>query len=396
MTLFRTLFLICCGILMLLPACGGSGPGATASSASASADDVNTEGMPPAERLTADDVYRAELIQTDLTDEVDEKRYKAIGDVLSEISPRQRIIYFVGKLRRVPTQARIQVLWYHDQVAEPMVVNDVHGSDTFSFVSSFTPPGPRFIPGNYTVKVTVNDRVVGTKSFVVKGEDPFAAGLQVKNLQVAKKLNKKTGALINPDTKFKSASILHAGFMVKNCMSPTKLTVYWYRGESLFSESPISVDGNGRFTANVESPKGLPNGVYRLEVEHENQVIAETTFAVGNASLGPSIDTIEIGEEEGRGGMPKRGSDTFKSGIGALFLGLRFLDMPLNSEIQVDWVMVDGESESVYHTVKSVLPHGGSGTMGANWTPGEIYPGNYKAVIYVNGERSSEKAFTVQ
>ncbi|MBN2714353.1 MAG: hypothetical protein JXX14_00785 [Deltaproteobacteria bacterium] len=389
----RILFVICFGVTVV--ACGGTGPRSTDSSAAADGSD-EMGNLPPAERLTADDVYRAELIQSELTDEVDEKRYKAIGEVLTEVSPRQRIIYFVGKLRRVPTQARIQVMWYHDKVAEPMVVNDVHGSDTFSFVSSFTPPGPRFIPGHYTVKVTVNDRVVGTVPFSVKGEDPFSAGLQIKNLQIAKKLNKKTGAPIKPDTTFKIASILHASFVVKNCMSPTDLTAYWYRGESLFSESNISVDGNGRFSANVESQSGLPNGLYRLELEHEGQVMAETKFAVGNASLGPSIDTVEIGEEEGRGGMPKQASNTFRSSIGALYLGLRFLDMPLNSEIQVDWVMVDGESESVYHTVKSVLPHGGSGTMGANWTPGEIYPGNYRAVIYINGERSTDKEFTVQ
>lgn len=393
MTKFWMIYLLCFGFLCV--ACGGASSSAGTGSTTASSEMAYDGDIQP-ERLTADDVYRAELMKGEFTDEVDEKRYRAIGNVLNEVSPRQRIVYFVGKLRRVPTQAKIQVLWYHNQVAEPMVVSDVHGSDTFSFVSSFTPPGPRFIPGEYTVQVTVNDRVVGTREFKVKGVDPFSAGLQVTALKISKKLHKRTMAPIKPDTRFGAASRLHASFRVKNCMSPTSLTVNWYRGDSLFSESTISVDGNGMFNANVESPDGLPNGVYTVKVEHEEMVIAETKFAVGKVSMGPAIDAIALGNEPGRGAMPKQEASRFRKGTGAVYLGLRFLDLEPNSEIQVDWVLLEGTAESVYHTVKSHVAAGGSGTMGAEWSPGEIYPGSYKAVVYINSEPAAEKEFTVQ
>ncbi|MBN2525894.1 MAG: hypothetical protein JXR76_05820 [Deltaproteobacteria bacterium] len=393
----RTFSLVLCAMLPL--ACGSSGS-ATAGS-SAGGGSTMPDGSPVAEpmpdaRLTADDVYRAELIDAEFTDEVDEKRYKAIGNSLEEISPRRRVIYFVGKLRRVPTQARIQVLWYHDRVAEPMVVSDVHGSDTFSFISTFTPPGRKFIPGNYTVKVTVNDRVVGTKPFVIKGQDPYSTGLMVGGLQIAKKVHKTTGAPVKPDERFSAASILYAVFNVKNCMMPTELTVNWYRGESLFSESSISVDGNGRFNATVESPSGLPRGAYKVEVEHEGQVIADTRFAVGQDSLGPSIDTLELGTELGRGQMPKQPTTRFGKGTSAIVLGLRFLDLLPNSEILVEWVLVDGASESVYHTVNTPVQAGGSGAMNTDWSPGEIYPGKYKVVVYINDEMAAEKEFSVK
>lgn len=392
MTKFRIVYLLC--FSSLCAACGGTSPSAATGSTTASSDMADDDVRP--ERLTADDVYRAELLNGEFTDEVDEKRYRAIGNVLSEVTPRQRIVYFVGKLRRVPTQAKIQVRWYHNQVAEPMVVNDVHGSDTFSFVSSFTPPGPKFIPGEYTVQVTVNDRVVGTREFRVKGVDPFSAGLQVSGLKISRKLHRRTMAPIQPETRFNAATRLHASFRVKNCMSPTSLTVNWYRGGSLFSESTISVDGNGMFNANVESPDGLPNGQYTVAVEHEDMVIAETRFAVGKDSLGPVIDAIALGKEPGRGAMPKQEVSQFRKGTGAVYLGLRFLDLEPNSEIQVDWVLLDGSAESVYHTVKSHVAAGGSGTMGAEWSPGEIYPGSYKAVVYINQEPAAEKEFTVQ
>ncbi len=389
---FRIVYLLC--FSALCAACGSASPSAATGSTTASSDMADDDVQ--AGRLTADDVYRAELLNGEFTDEVDEKRYRAIGNVLSEVNPRQRIVYFVGKLRRVPTQAKIQVLWYHNQVAEPMVVSDVYGSDTFSFVSSFTPPGPKFIPGDYTVQVTVNDRVVGTREFRVKGVDPFSAGLQVSGLKISRKLHKRTMAPIKPETRFNAASRLHASFRVKNCMSPTSLTVNWYRGGSLFSESTISVDGNGMFNANVESPDGLPNGVYTVAVEHEDMVIAETRFSVGKESFGPVIDAIALGEEPGRGTMPKQEVSQFRKGLGAVYLGLRFLDLEPNSEIQVDWVLLDGSAESVYHTVKSHVAAGGSGTMGAEWSPGEIYPGSYKVVVYINKEPAAEKEFTVQ
>lgn len=385
---FQPLLLI--SIIIVGSGCSSTTPAST-TAAAVDASEPITAG-----RLTAEDYYRTELVDGEFTDEVDEKRYKAIGETLYEIKPNRKIVYFVGKLRRVPTQAKIQVHWYHDRVKEPMVVSDVYGSDTFSFVSTFTPPGRKFIPGDYTVNVLVNDQIVGSKTFKIKGVDPYSEGLQVKKLQIAKKIRKRSMTPVKPDTKFDAASKLYASFKVNNCMTPTELNVRWYRSGSLFSESTISVDGNGQFCADVESAKGLPNGLYNVEVDHNGEIVAQTKFAVGKASIGPSIDTVELGEQMGKGPMPQRGTTRFRSGTGAIYLGLRFLDLEPNSEILIEWVMMDASSESIYHTVNTPVPGGGSGTMSANWSPGQIYSGNYKAVVYINGEVSTEKEFSVQ
>ncbi|MBN2343289.1 MAG: hypothetical protein JXX29_09005 [Deltaproteobacteria bacterium] len=383
----QSLILIIGGLILL--GCGSAAPETN------TAADGESEPLPKV-RLTAEDYFRAELVEGEFTDEVDEQRYKAVGETLTEVSPRQRVVYFVGKLRRVPTQAKIQVHWCHDKVKEPMVVTDVYGSDTFSFVSSFTPPGRKFIPGEYTVNVLVNDRVVGSRTFKIKGVDPFSEGIKVNNLKIAKKIHKRSMAAIKPDKQFAAANKLFASFKVKNCVEPTELVVKWYRSGSLFSESNISVDGNGQFSANVESPSGLPQGVYSVEVEHFGDILAEAKFAVGNASMGPTIDTIALGTSLGKGSMPKQETTKFKKGTSAIFLGLRFLDLEPNSEILIEWVMMDATSESIYHTVATPIPSGGSGTMSADWSPGEIYSGDYKAVVYINGELSKEKEFTVQ
>jgi len=301
---------------------------------------------------------------------------------------------WVGKLRKVPTQARIQVVWYHDAIAEPMLAADVFGSDTFSFISNFTPEKKKFMAGNYTVKVMVNDQEVGSDTFRITGVDPSAAGLKVGKIQIAKKVNSK-GAPVNPAAKFTAADKLFASFPVRNVFSPTELTVRWMRAGALFNESTISVNGNGRFSANIESPSGLPQGTYTVQVDN-GSILKEASFVIGEPSAGPAIDYIALGEQPGNDVMPKKESDHFREGIPAIHCGLRFLDLAPGSEILIQWVLVEEGSESVYHTVRTPVPGGGSGAMSAAWNPGNIYAGNYKARVYINDQVATEKEFTVQ
>ncbi len=349
----------------------------------------------PEVHMTADDFYHPELIKSEFTNEVDEKRFRPIGDTLSEISPRQRIIYFVGKLRRVPTQAQIKVLWYNDNIKDPVLVTDVFGSDTFSFISKFTPPGRRFMSGKYTVRVIVNGKEAGSNHFIIKGVDPFKAGVKISHVKIAKKLNKR-GVAIKPSKLFKFAAALNATFKASNVMNPVDITVRWIRGESVFNESVIHLDGNGRFSANIASPGGIPKGVYKIEFEKDNAILKTVKFAIGKASIGPSIDYVALGETIAKNGMPKKKSTKFKKGIPAIYCGLRFLDLEPDSKISIDWVMIEGGTESVYYTVETPVPEGGSGSMNTKWDPGEIFAGKYKAVIYINDELAVEKEFKVK
>jgi hypothetical protein len=219
--------------------------------------------------------------------------------------------------------------------------------------------------------------------------------MKITQLKIAKKLNRK-GLPLKPAKRFRSAGSLNAAFKVSNVMKPEDITVRWYRGDTVFNESVIHVNGNGRFSANIGSSGGLPKGVYKVEIEKDGAVIGETKFVIGNGSAGPAIDYVSLGSRLGKGQMPKKDSVVFKKGTGTIFCGLRFLDLEPGSQIAIDWVMVDGSEETVYYTVETPVPDGGSGSMSAKWDPGEIYAGNYKAVIYINGEMAVEKEFTVK
>ncbi|MBN2803842.1 MAG: hypothetical protein JXR91_12180 [Deltaproteobacteria bacterium] len=357
--------------------------------------ETNTADDLPKVKLTADDFYHPELIQSEFTDEVDEQRFRAIGNSLKEVNPKQKIIYFVGKLRKIPTQAQIKVLWFNNNIEEPVLTKDIYGSDTFSFISSFTPPGRKFMPGDYTVRVIVNGKEAGSDTFVILGEDPFKKGITISQFKIAKKVN-KNGVPVKPAMRFKSAVNLNATFKVSNVMSNTDLTIKWYRGDSIFNESVIHVNGNGRFSANIGSSGGLPSGAYTVEIEKDGATLEETKFAIGNASMGPTIDYVALGDRLGSGQMPQKNTEIFKSGTGTIFCGLRFLDLYPDSEIAIDWVMVEGNSETVYYSVNTPVPGGGSGSMSAKWDPEQLYAGNYKAVIYINNEIATEKEFKVK
>jgi hypothetical protein len=348
----------------------------------------------PKVSLTEQDFFRTELTSGEFTDEVDEKRYRAVGETMTEFAQRARIIYFVGSLRRVPTHAKIQVKWFNNNIEEPMAIADVYGSDNFSFISNFTPPGKRFIPGDYSAKVFVNDQLIDSREFKISGRDPFAEGITVAQVRFAKKLNKNNQP-IKPSNRFPWANAIYATFSMKNVMSPIDVEVKWYRGDSLFNQSMLHIDGNGSFNVNIASSSGLPQGAYNMVIEHNGVILNESKFALGKASLGPVIDKIYLGERLGSNGLPKEAGQKFKKGIQGLHCGLRFLDLSPDSEILIEWVMIEGSSESIYHRVVTPVPGGGSGTMSAEWSPGEIYPGKYKAVVYINNEFSLEKEFSV-
>jgi len=374
-------------LLPLLCACGGAPPNA--------APVVDTDTGPGFS--AADFVSRPELRSTELTTEVDEQRYRAIGEVLTEFSPSTPIIYLVGKLVKVPTGAIIEVRWMKEGILEPMFVAEVEGSDSFSFVSSFRPEGKRFIPGAYSVRIIVNDVDLGGTEFTIKGKDPLVGGPAIGNLKISTKINAKKMTPVSPAMQFKTGTPeLHATFAVKNATNPVDVIIRWKREGKVFSESVVTVQGTGRFGGDVMSPTGLPDGAYAVEVDMAGSIVASQNIIVGNVAAGPSIDKVALGLALGADNMPVKERDSFAAGALTILCGLRFLDLSPDSTITLEWNRIEGESESTYHTVRTPVPNGGSGTMGAQWAPGTIDAGDYKIVVYINDAPATEKLFTVK
>jgi hypothetical protein len=349
-------------------------------------------------RLTAEDLApRPVLKKADLTTEVDERRYRAIADPKTEFEPDEHPIYFVAMLKDVPTDSTIEVRWYKDSDPEPQLVRDVQGSDKYEFISSFSPSGEEFVPGTYTVRVYISDDEVGAKSFTVLGDDPFAGGVKIKDLKLSPKV--KSGMRPRrPTKKFKSGSRqIYATFQVAGAPRGALVTVSWLRNGSLFHEEDLEVPGDGRFGAQIESGSGLPDGAYQVTISWDDGGPLRATFTVGEGAGGPTIDAIGLGYELGHGSMPVDPIDTFRENDDAILCGLRFLDLPPDSVITIEWTKVEEEGDAVYHTTRAAVASGGSGTMGAGWEPnGGFEPGEYKVVVTVGEEVLREAAFTIE
>jgi hypothetical protein len=344
----------------------------------------------------ADMIPRAVLERAELTLAVDEKRFRAAAPIQTAFNPTDKVIYFVGKLKRVPTDATIEVRWFLDRDPRPMLVSDIQGSDTFSFAASFSPEDDRFVVGTYSARVFVNDEDVGGTDFSIGNPDPTAAAL-VSKIAFSTAVNDNMKPK-KPAEKFKSGTQkLYVTFDVKGAEPDAVADILWFRGAETFHTSEVGLDGNRRYGAHVESPGGLPDGEYKVEIHVGSTLSATQTVLIGKKTGGPVVDEIEFGLVLKDNNMPKRAMTVFKRDTPVIQCGFRFIDLPPSTTIEVQWMLVETDGDSLLYKNVSSLPSGGSGTMGAPWEPGyELDPGDYKVIIAVNDTPLGEASFKVE
>ncbi len=349
-------------------------------------------------KYSAEDfVSRASLERAELTTAVDEKRFRAAAPVTTQFDPSDKIIYLVGRLKSVPTDATIEVHWFLDSDPRPMLVSSIQGSDSFQFVSAFSSADGRFIVGTYSARVLVNERDVGGISFVIGNPDTTSNAL-VSNVAFSTAV---TGDMKpkKPSKKFgKGTRKLYVTFDVKGAQPDSEADVIWYRGVESFHSSSLALGQNRRYGAHVESSGGLPDGEYRVEVHVGSSMAADEKVIIGDKTGGtPSVDSIEFGLVLKDNNMPKKAMTVFKRNTPVIQCGFRFIDLPPGSVIEVRWMKVESDGDELFYKNASNLSTGGSGTMGAPWEPGyELAPGTYKAAIAVNDEVLAEESFRIE
>lgn len=376
-----------------LSGCGGAGKGDAATAA------ATEDGTP--EMTAKDAAPRAVLVSAELTTAADEERFVATGPPATEFAPDEKAIYLVGRLKRVPTQARIEVRWFRDADPRPMLVSDVHGSDAFSFVASLRPLSRLFISGPYSARIFVDGREVGGASFTVLGVPPSAEGPRAGGLAVSTRVGAKMKPK-RPGSTFPSGTgKLFATFDVEGAAGQASATVQWRRNGEPFHEENIDVAPRGRFGVEVVAPEGLPDGSYTVVVALDGAEPVEIGFVVGDsAGSGPRVDRLALGKLLGEDGMPETETTYFSTSDDAVRCGLRFLDLPAGAELSVQWTALaaDGSDPIVYHTTRNALPAGGSGTMAAEWKqpPNGFEPGSYRVVVLSGGAALAELGFTIE
>ena len=350
-------------------------------------------------RYTAEDmVPRAVLSRGELTTSVDAKRYRAAAPIKTVFELTDRIIYFVGRLKQVPTDATIEVRWFLDSDDMPMLVSEIQGSDNFQFVASFSPQDDSFVEGSYSARVFVDDREVGRTSFVIGNPDPSASGAPtVSNIAFSTAV---TGEMKpkKPKMQFdRGTRQLYVSFEIKGAERGSVVDVFWYRGEDAFHNSEIELSGNKRYAANVASPSGLPNGEYKVEIHLGSELLATKNVVIGKGGSGAAVDDIALGVALKENNMPKKRKKVFKRDTNVIQCGLRFVDLPPNSIIELQWFLVENDGETQVYTNRSTLSSGGSGTMGAAWEPNyALSKGDYKVVVLVNDLAMNETTFKVE
>ncbi len=373
-------------VFLLLVACGGVklSPKKTSSEAKMTADGV---------------VPRAQLNKARFTTAVDARRYRIAAPPLTEFLPDDGVIYMVGKIKKVPTNAVIEVRWFLRSDPVPQSVSDVRGSATYQFIASFRPPNGRFRPGAYMARVYVNNREVGARPFSVNEDDFSRHGPVVHEVAISAKITRNMQAR-KPSTKFASnPTKLFASFEVTNLENDAIAEVNWYRDSTPFHRQTITLSGNQRYATHVSSGKGLPGGDYTVEISVDEKVLANRRFVIASDSNGPAIDAIALGLELDKNNMPIQPVSTFTVDADIILCGLSFLDLSPETTLVIQWIKIgssenEGE-ETILYMNQLDLPWGGSGTLGANWKPYDIEPGNYKVAVLVEEETMAESPFEV-
>jgi hypothetical protein len=378
---------------LLLGGCGGGSRGSRPMSETGESSEEDL-GV----RMTADDmVSRSILTKADLTTEVDPKRYRAIAQISSEFSAAEPVIYMVGRLKNIPADSTIEVRWFIDASPEPLLISRVQGSENFQFIASFKPAGNKFQRGLYTARVYVRGSEIGAQTFSIYDKDIESKGVRVSRVEVSTNINKKQKAL-QPGVYFeRGAQKLFVSFYVEGVDLGVVAEVHWMRGSETFHSEDVTLTGDKCYSAHIQSNDGLPDGEYTVQILVYDNIEATKNFVIGKKSQGPSIDEVALGLQLKADNMPAKSQTVFKRNDPVIQCGLRFLDLPAGSIIEIQWMEVDEDGETLRYTNRSTLSSGGSGTMGAAWElKYELDAGNYNAVVLVNGEIMAEQAFEIE
>ncbi|MCP4600088.1 MAG: hypothetical protein GY847_06040 [Proteobacteria bacterium] len=337
------------------------------------------------------------LTRAELTTAVDKERMLASAPTATEFLPGTQQIFFVGTLTDLPDDAEIEVRWSKTSEGEPLYVSSAVASGTHSFLSKLLSRRRDLASGQYKAIVYVNKEEIGGVLFRIA--DRRSGGVvRVKELAVAAAVEVQTNRAIDAKLSFrKRIKKVFASFFVSGLEEGATIRVLWYHNEELKEEYDIESKGEKRYAVVFNNRKGLANGDWSVEVEVLGEVFAERTFFIGDDSSGPGIDRAALGTSLGRNRMPKRVKTIFKPNTNVIRCGIRFLDMPQDTKIEVQWVSLNNGSEKLLHTSDAEIQKSGSSAIGVEWNPdGNLQPGPYKAAILVNGRKMEELPFTIE
>ncbi len=366
--------------------CGGAGPQGQGAAG------------PDQDRLGPEDLEpRATLVKAELATRVDEERMRPVSTPATEFAPETPAIHLVARLKDVPPAASITVQWFRDAEPQPILESRADASDRYQFIASLERTEERFAPGPYHVRILVNGRETATVPFEVTGGEKLAAGLQASGIAVSERVDRKMRPQGAHGHLKHGTREIRVSFDVAAATPEAYVTVHWLRGDETMLEQDLETPSDRRYVVSFDVAEGIPDGAYTIQIESQNEILDSAEFQVGKVQVGSSIDTVALGLALGPEKMPQKPMTAFPRDTRVIQCGVRFLGLEPGSVVEVQWTRVDDEGDMLIYTTRSDVSSGGSGTMGAAWEPvSELQPGNYKAVVVVNGQVMAEARFIVE
>ncbi len=381
---YRTICWIALLMTILAAGCGGHEP--IDSSTSKISDPYASVGGSP-----------AELVSYEFCSALDESSLTPNSPASNEFIPETENIYFLGTIEKLPAQAQIEVRWFKTTSATPIHASRTGGSDTHTFFSKLQPHADRFDSGNYRVDVYVNGTKVGDTGFQVV--DRRSGGMtRVKELSVSTAVEVSTNKPIKKMTSFpRGVKQVYASFFVGGVEQGNTIRVTWSRDGQVIDEIDFECEGEKYYAVPYTSNKGMKTGDWSVEIDIDGEVYGGRSFYVGDNSGYPVIEKAILGTKLGKGRMPKKAMKRFKRGVSTISCGIKFLSVPDDATVDVEWISLTGGSEAPLQSTGATVTNGGVTTVGVTWrTGGKLTPGPHKAVIFVNKSRIQEIPFEVE
>jgi hypothetical protein len=383
---YRTAYLtLAWGAGLIVLGCGGG-----AESRGSSASDVP-------DPYAASSGNPAVLSSSEFTSALNESTMASNAPASTEFLPDTGQIFLLAKIENLPDHSQIEVQWLRTVSPDtPIYISRTAGSGTHTFFSKLRPGKEELDEGNYRVLIMVNGAKVGDLGFRVVNRR--GGGMtRVKELSVTTAIEVDTNKPIKKMTTFpRGIKKVYASFFVGGLETGNTIRVIWLKDDNAVHEEDIECEGAKYYSAVYSGNKGLSNGDWGVDIHINGEVFASRSFFVGDDSSGPVIEQAALGTKLGKNRMPKKPTTSFKQGTGEISCGLRFLSLPDDSKVDIEWISMVGGSETPLKTTTTTVEKGGAPSVGMTWRPGKIEPGPYKAAIYVNSTKIHELAFEVE
>lgn len=340
-----------------------------------------------------------------VTDAVDLETNEPTGLRDAPFPVTTRELFACIRVRPGSPRATYRVVWAREGAPEPLATTRLRVGRLPWSITAFEPLG-LLEPGAYRAQVMAGDQVVAEASFEVESTRgavaPARPGvLSISRLVFVRELDadrRPAGPEVTalpPGTRQ-----VHCVFTVS---APTRASVVarWVRGGNIVLTNYLGeVEGDREWVITLEDNRGLPPGLYRVEVTAGEALARSGTFTVEeqrpDGAFGPAVSnlTLTSAVESATGRPAAPPLTTIRGDEAVIYLSMTFARMPPDSLLIVRWYE-DATPAQPFAT--STFRVSDRGSLAASLQPGDpLRAGPYHVDAVVAGRTLATLRFEVE